>query len=77
MPQTANTPFETREAFEAFYLKRLTTELAEDLDKVRNADDFKADSVPFLVQALKQGARQYDSHEQSRIVSAINAPTRS
>lgn len=56
--------------FNALYLQRTTQELAEDLDKVRNAEDFKADSVPFLVHALQQGARQFTPREQERVVAA-------
>ena len=48
-------------AFATYYLQRSTQELSEDLEKVRNADDFKADSVPFLVHALQQGAGQFSS----------------
>jgi ribosome assembly protein 3 len=61
----------SREAdFNALYLQRTTQELAEDLDKVRNAEDFKADSVPFLVHALQQGAKQFTPKEQQRVVAA-------
>ncbi|KAK0384219.1 hypothetical protein NLU13_8307 [Sarocladium strictum] len=56
--------------FSALYLQRTTQELAEDLDKVRNADDFKADSIQFLVHALQQGAKQFTPREQERIVAA-------
>ncbi|GJN82491.1 hypothetical protein PLIIFM63780_006031 [Purpureocillium lilacinum] len=55
--------------FAQFYLERTTQELAEDLDRVRNADDFKADSVAFLVHALRQGAAQFSVHGQQRTVS--------
>lgn len=62
-------PTKTTEAdFAAFYLQKLTQELSEDLDKVRNADDFKADSVPFLVHALQQGAGQFSGEQQERLV---------
>jgi ribosome assembly protein 3 len=44
--------------FSAYYLQQLTHELSDDLDKVRAAEDFKPDSVPFLVHALRQGASQ-------------------
>lgn len=60
-----------RAAFESFYLQQSTQELAEDLDKVRSADDFKADSVQFLVHALHQGASQFNSHDQERVLSAL------
>ncbi|TQN73794.1 Ribosome assembly protein 3 [Colletotrichum shisoi] len=53
--------------FNAFYLQRTTQEFAEDLDKVREADDFKADSVPFLVHALQQGTALYSVRDQERV----------
>lgn len=56
--------------FSSSYIQRLTQELSEDLDKVRNADDFKADSVPFLVHALVQGSSQFSQDDKKRIVQA-------
>lgn len=58
------------EQFAAQYLQRLTGELAEDIDKVRNSDDFKSDSVPFLVHALQQGASQFVSSEKDRVLNS-------
>ncbi|KAM3449013.1 hypothetical protein MY5147_009849 [Beauveria neobassiana] len=57
--------------FSSGYLQRLTQELSEDLDKVRNADDFKAESVPFLVHALSQGSLQFSKNDKKRIVQAM------
>ncbi|KAL0936703.1 uncharacterized protein CTRU02_208918 [Colletotrichum truncatum] len=54
--------------FTTFYLQRTTQEFAEDLDKVREADDFKAESLPFLIHALKQGTALYSSADQARVV---------
>lgn len=59
--------------FQSYYLKRSTQEMGEDLEQVRTADDFKVDSVQFLVQALQQGSTQFNSEEQTRILSAIPA----
>ncbi|KAF7563726.1 hypothetical protein G7046_g367 [Stylonectria norvegica] len=56
--------------FSSYYLQRTTQELAEDIDKVRNADDFKADSIPFLVQALQQGAGLFSAEDQKRVAFA-------
>lgn len=56
--------------FGAYYLQRATQELSNDLDKVREADDFKPDSIAFLVQALQQGASQFSEDEQKRILEA-------
>lgn len=55
--------------FSSYYLQRATQELSEDLNKVRNADDFKADSVSFLVHTLRQGAVQFSTEDQQRVVS--------
>jgi ribosome assembly protein 3 len=52
--------------FISYYLQRATHELSEDLDKVRNAEDFKADSIPFLVHALKQGVELFSPEDQKR-----------
>lgn len=60
----------TNQEFSATYLQRLTTELAEDIDKVRTADDFKADSIPFLVHALQQGSQQFTTADQKRVVQS-------
>lgn len=58
--------------FDSYYLQRSTQELAEDLDKVRGADDFKADSIPFLVHAIQQGAVQFNQADRERVTSALN-----
>ncbi|CEI40130.1 hypothetical protein FVEN_g12417 [Fusarium venenatum] len=55
--------------FTTYYLQRATQELSEDLDKVRNAEDFKTDSVPFLVHALQQGAGLFSSEDQKRVIA--------
>jgi ribosome assembly protein 3 len=56
--------------FSTYYLQRTTQELAEDLDKARTAEDFKADSIPFLVHALQQGAELFSAEDQKRVVTA-------
>ena len=56
--------------FTAYYLQRATKEFAEDLDKVRIADDFKEDAIPLLVSALQQGTRLFSPEEQRKIASA-------
>lgn len=63
-------------AFSSSYLQRLTQELSEDLDKVRNADDFRADSVPFLVHALAQGSSQFPKDDKKRLVQAQEEQTK-
>jgi len=60
----------TEKVFQSYYLQRSAQEFAEDLDKVRNADDFKTDSIQYLVHALGQGAMQFSHSDQRRVVSA-------
>lgn len=60
--------------FSAHYLQRLTQELSEDLDRVRGADDFKSDSVPFLVHALQQGSTQFSLATQKQVVQTVRSP---
>ncbi|KAF7533119.1 hypothetical protein G7054_g7356 [Neopestalotiopsis clavispora] len=59
--------------FTSFYLQQATKEFAEDLDKVRSADDFKGDALQLLIQALKQGTALLPSADQRRIVDAGKA----
>ncbi|KAF9870410.1 hypothetical protein CkaCkLH20_12077 [Colletotrichum karsti] len=61
----------TSQEFTAFYLQRTTQEFAEDLDKVREADDFKAESLPFLIHALQQGTALYSTADQARVARAV------
>ncbi|KAF4121592.1 ribosome assembly protein 3 [Geosmithia morbida] len=60
-----------RATFESYYLQKSTQELAEDLDKVRGADDFKADSIPFLVHALQQGTVQFSQADRERVTGIL------
>jgi ribosome assembly protein 3 len=73
MSQTSGA--DTQNQFSSLYLQRVTKELAEDLDKVRNADDFKADSISFLIHALQQGSAQFSSKDQRRVVSEVEGQT--
>lgn len=50
-----DTPKPQQESFSSFYLRKVTAELADDLDKVRQSSDFNDRSLPMLVHALKQG----------------------
>ena len=61
------------EAFDSIYIRRITTELADDLDKVREAQDFKANSIPMLVHALKQGEGLFSTEEKRRVVASVKA----
>ena len=55
--------------FDAIYIRKITTELADDLDKVREAQDFKANSIPMLIHALKQGEGLFSTEEKRRVVA--------
>lgn len=57
-------------AFTKFYMQQATTEFAEDLDKVRQASDFKDDALPILIQALQQGTEMWGIEEKRRVVLA-------
>ena len=56
------------EAFEEYYLRQVTADFADDIEKLRNASDFKESSVPVLVQALKQGAGNFSEEEKRRVM---------
>lgn len=56
--------------FTSYYLQRATNEFAEDLDKVRNADDFKNNAILLLVNALQQGTATFSPADQRRVVTA-------
>lgn len=61
----ASTP--PKEDFESYYMKLVTAEFADDLDKLRNAPDFSEQSVPILIRALRQGSKGF-SEEEKEIV---------
>lgn len=56
--------------FTSYYLQRATKEFAEDLDKIRTADDFRNDAVSTLIDALSQGTAMFSPADQRRIVTA-------
>jgi len=61
---TRQTRQDPEQAFEAFYLKQSTKEFAEDLEKLRTANDFRGQrSVELLVGALKQGTATFPKEE--------------
>lgn len=61
---------EVSAAFTSFYLQRATKEFAEDLDKIRSADDFKNNAIPVLVNALSQGTSMFSPLDQRKIVAS-------
>lgn len=64
---------QAQEDFGALYLRKIASEFADDLDKVREAQDFKASSVPMLIHALKQGESLFTAEEKRRVVAATKA----
>ncbi|KAF9701570.1 hypothetical protein EKO04_000465 [Ascochyta lentis] len=61
------------EEYDAIYIRKITTELADDLDKVREAQDFKANSIPMLIHALKQGESLFSVEEKRRVIATSKA----
>ncbi|MCJ1308610.1 hypothetical protein MMC25_002263 [Agyrium rufum] len=55
------------QSFDSWYLQAVTKEFADDIEKIRNAKDFKADSLPILIYALQQGASLYTDEEKARV----------
>jgi len=64
------TDAEVSAAFTKFYMQRATQEFAEDLDRIRGADDFRDDALPLLINALQQGTSVFSKEEQRRVVTA-------
>lgn len=60
----------TSEEFASYYLQQSTKEFAEDLDKIRSADDFKGDAVAMLVKSLRQGTSLFSAADQKRVLKA-------
>jgi ribosome assembly protein 3 len=61
------------EDFASIYLRKVTAELGDDLDKVREAKDFKSSSLPMLVHALKQGGSMYSVEEKRRVIGTASS----
>jgi hypothetical protein len=54
--------------FASYYLRKITQELADDLDKVRSANDFSEKSLPTLIHALQQGQGIFSEEEKAMIM---------
>ncbi|KAL8864335.1 MAG: hypothetical protein Q9174_007391, partial [Haloplaca sp. 1 TL-2023] len=54
--------------FETFYLKQVTAEFADDLDRLRNANDFNEKSLPILIDALKGTAGTYSEEDKAKVM---------
>ena len=57
-------------AFGQYYMQRVTLEFAEDLDRIRNADDFHDGTVQLLIHALQQGTSILSIEDKQRVVTA-------
>lgn len=69
---TTHTTQEAEDAFAAYYLSRVTTEFADDLDKIRTAPDFRGDaSLPLLIYALQQGSTCFQDDERLAVGHAM------
>lgn len=60
----------TSQEFTSYYLQQSTKEFAEDLDKIRSADDFKGDAVGMLVKSLQQGTTLFSAADKKRILGS-------
>lgn len=54
--------------FASYYLRKITQELADDLDKIRSANDFSEKSLPILIHALQQGQSIFPEEEKAIIM---------
>lgn len=61
-------PKDINSEFDAFYLRQVTAEFGNDLEKLRQAPDFKDAFVPVLVKALRQGASLFSESEKKLVL---------
>jgi ribosome assembly protein 3 len=57
-------------AFRRYYMQQATVEFADDLDRVRGAEDFNDSAIQLLVGALAAGTAVFSIEDQRRIVKA-------
>ena len=58
----------SKEDFESYYMKRVTAEFADDIDKLRHAPDFSEQTVPVLIEGLRQGSKGFSEEEKERVM---------
>ena len=46
----------------------VTAEFADDIDRLREAQDFKEESVPVLIQALKQCSKGWSDEDKEKMM---------
>ena len=59
---------ETREVFKGHYMQQAALEFAEDLDRIRRADDFHGDALTILIDALQQGTTAFPMGDKEQVV---------
>ncbi|KAI9833849.1 MAG: hypothetical protein M1826_006372 [Phylliscum demangeonii] len=69
-PPPPPTEMQIQERFEKYYLRKITSEYADELDALRSADDFVDPSLSVLMDALKQGVETFSMAEKRLIVEA-------
>ena len=69
-PVSTKQSVDAEQAFQDFYLRQATKEFANDLEKLRNASDFNARSVPVLIDALRQGTACLSKDERAKVGAA-------
>jgi hypothetical protein len=74
-PSKPEAKSEVEDIFGNIYLKRVVAELTDDLDKVREANDFSNRSMPMLIHALRQGSSVYSAEERRRVVGTAATAT--
>jgi len=67
-PVVAKLTDEDIATFGRYYMKKVTEEFAEDLDRIRRADDFHGGALELLVKALQDGTAVFATEDQRRIV---------
>lgn len=63
------------EEFESYYMGLVATEFAEDLDAVRQSNDFGGGSLAVLINALKNGANIFDPAQRRAILDGKDMPS--
>ena len=59
---------DTTRMFSRYYMQKVTLEFADDLDRIRSADDFRHDALSMLVHALQQGVDVFSTTEKQSVI---------
>ena len=49
-------------------MKRVTAEFADDIDRLRDAPDFREQSASVLIEALKEGSKGFSDEEKEKVL---------